>query len=359
MRILVVFLFSMMTFIVAGQKVIPVVDFNGFFKNFKNGFFQPVELQRIEEFKAGDNVVAYIDFRGNLIAYDGTKKTSLANLQVEYQVSDNLLTWKIGATLNMWDAGVKKTLSFNARNYWVRDEIIVFEDMRFNSVNVYYKGEITTLYTSIGEFDPPDFVGENIVAFRDNGNFNKVFWEGKVYDLDVWHNPFNFQAGTDILCFNDPMSGTFAVFENGRFMDVEEFHVGKYLAGRGFIVYENRNGDLMHYTDGVRKQLTNYGADEWTAKDDVAVWSENGFTYALVEGLKYELARYKPKEILLKNNVVAFRDITGGVSALVNGKVVQITSQMNSEFSIYGSSVLVKLFNNSYLVYSNGRKYSL
>ena len=155
------------------------------------------------------------------------------------------------------------------------------------------------------------------------------------------------------------MSGTFAVFENGQFLDVEEFHVGKYRAGRGFIVYENRNNELIYYSQGIKKQLTNYGADKWQVVDDVAVWEENGFTYAMIKGVKYELANYKTEEVLLKNDVVAFRNIMGGVSALVNGKIIEITTQMNSKFSIHGSSILVELFNNSYIVYSNGRKYSL
>ncbi|MBL1280497.1 MAG: hypothetical protein COA33_009505 [Fluviicola sp.] len=359
MRLFVYLLVFFAPFAISAQNVVPMLDFNYFFKNFKDGFFQQIEIQRIEEFKAGDNLVAYVDFRGNLIVYDGVKKMSLANLQVEYQVSDRLMTWKIGNTLNMWDNGQTKTLSFTNRNYWVKDNIIVFDDMQYNSVNVYYNGTITTLYTSVGDVDPPDFIGENIIAYRDNGNFNKVFWKGRVYDLEVWHNPFDYQAGTDILCFNDPMSGTFAVFENGQFLDVEEFHVGKYRAGRGFILYENRNNDLMYYSQGIRKQLTNYGADWWQVVDDVAVWTENGFAYALVEGVKYDLANYIPEEIILKNDVIAFRNIMGGVSALVNGKVVELTTQIKSTFSIYGSSVLIELFNRSYIVYSNGRKYSL
>ncbi len=360
MRLTILFFFIFCNLFAFTQDVVPVLDFRGYFRNFNQGFFQQVEIQRIEEFKAGDNVVAYVDFRGNLIVYDGKKKNNVANLKVDYQVSDNLMVWKIGGTLNMWDDGNIRTLSFTNKYYSVKDNIIVFDDVQSNTLNVYYEGRVIPLFASSVDLIAPEVIGENIVAFKDNGNFNKVFWNGKIFDLDVWHSPYHFEAGTDILCFNDPINGTFTVFENGNFLDVEEFHVGKYKAGRGFIVYENRNGDLMYYSQGKQKQLTNFGADEnWMVKDDVAVWSENGFTYALENGVKYEIARYKPEEIIVKNDIVAFRDIMGGVSALVNGRVVEITTQMNSEFSIYGSTVLVELFNNSYIVYSNGRKYTL
>lgn len=348
-----------MTSLANGQKVIPLVDFNGYFKSFQEGFFRQVEFQPIKEYKGGDNLVAYIDTRGNLRVYDGTRPQDLANMNVEYEVSDNLLIWKIGETLNMWDAGKKRTLTFNARNYWLRDSMIVFEDMRYNSVNVYYEGEIFNLYTSVGAFDPPDYIGENIIAFRDNGNLNKVFWRGKIYELDTWHNRFDFQGGTDILAFNDPITGTFAVFENGQFLDVESFHMNTYRAGRGFVVYENQNGDLMYYGGGEKKKLSNFGADWWQVKDDVVIWGENAFTYVHEAGKKMELARFKPADFQLKNGVVAFRNIMGGVSVYVNGEVHELTNQMNSEYEIYGNSVLVKLFNSSYIVFTKGRKYTI
>ncbi len=340
------------------QKVIPFVDFNGFFKSFQNGFFRQIEFQNINGFKAGDDVVGYIDTRGNLRVFDGENRTDLSNANVEYEVSDHLLTWKIGETINLWDAGKKLTLTFNARNYWVRDSIVVFEDMRFNSVNAYYDGQIYTLYTSVGEFDPPVFIGENIVAFRDNGNFYKVFWNGRIYDLDVMHGGVNFHGGTDILAFNDPMTGTFAIFENGQFLDVEDFHMPAYKAGRGFIAYENQNGDLMFYGNGKKRQLTNFGASKWEVLDDVVLWEENGFYYAFVGGEKIEIARFQIKDYAIKNSVVAFRNIMGGVSALIDGRVHEITNQMNSEYEIFGNAVLVSLFNNSYLLYKDGRKYS-
>ena len=94
-------------------------------------------------------------------------------------------------------------------------------------------------------------------------------------------------------------------------------------------------------------------------KDDLVVWAENSFFYACVDGKKTEVARFLPKDYLVKNDVLVFRNLMGGVSAFVNDEVISLTSQMNSEYEIYGSTVLVKLFNNSYIVYSEGKKYTL
>jgi len=72
---------------------------------------------------------------------------------------------------------------------------------------------------------------------------------------------------------------------------------------------------------------------------------------------KKEVCNFIPKDYLLKNNVFAFRNIAGGVSAFVNGSVKEITLQGDSDYSIYGNIVLVKLFNRTYIVLKDGEKF--
>ncbi len=355
--ILTLFLFATVFFQASAQQVVPFIDFSGFFKSYQDGFFRQIEFQRVREFKTGDDVVAYIDFRGNLRVFDGSKPVDISNVQVEYEVSDHLMIWKIGPTLNMWDDGEMRTLTYFADKYILRDSIIVFNDTRFNSVHAYYDGEVYELYKSSGTVAMPDVVGENIVAFRDNGNFNKVFWNGQIYELDVWHNKYAFSAGTDILAFNDPVNGTFAIFEDGQFLDVEDFRMNSYKTGRGFVVYENVNNDLMIYKDGATKKLTNFGADFYDVVDDVAIWTENGFTYGFANGQKIELAKFEVNHYELKNNVIVFRNIMGGVDALIDGKLKTLTTLQNVQFSVHGNAVLLESFNSTFTLYIDGKEY--
>lgn len=339
------------------QKVVPFEDFNNYFKTFENDNFRQLEFQQIKNYKAGDDFVAYIDTKGNLRLYDGKERKDITNLYVDYKVSDHLMGYNISSTLNMWDNGKLRTLTYFSRNYEVKDSIIVFEDLRFNTVNVYWENGVYPLYTIIDELYMPEAIGENIVAFKDNGNFYKVFWRGKIYDLGVWNGAIEFQVGTDILCLNDPTNRTFAIFENGEFLDVEQFYMKKYKAGRGFIVYEDLNSNLMMYKNGEKIQLSNFSANFWDVKDDLVVWGENSFVYAYQNDTKIQVANYTPKDYLIKNNVFAFRNIMGGVSALINGRVHEINNQPDTEYEIYGNLVLVKLFNKSFIVYKDGKKF--
>jgi hypothetical protein len=357
MKKLALLLLLLLTWNSHAQKVVPFVDFNYYFRTFENDNFRQLEFQRIREFKAGDDLVAYIDTKGNLRIYDGKERKDISNLNVQYKVSDHLLAYNIGATLNMWDEGKLSTLTYFGRNYEVKDSLIVFEDTRFNTLNVYWHKEIFTLCTVVDDIYMPETIGENIVVFKDNGNFYKVFFNGKIHDLGVWNGAIDFQAGTDILCFNDPTQRSFAIFENGQFLDVEQNFMGKYKSGRGFIVYEDLNGNLKMYKANETTELSNFSAKFWEVKDDLVVWGENSFVFAYQNGTKIQVSNYTPKDYLLKNNVFAFRNQMGGVSALIDGKVHEITNQPNAEYEIYGNLVLVKLFNNSYIVFKNGRKY--
>ncbi len=342
---------------VFAQNVLPFVDFNNRFRTFENGFFRYIEMRDINGFKAGDDVLAYVDVRSNLRVFDGKEAVDVSNVVAEYEVSDHLMVWKIGTTLNLWDDGDLHTLSHFVGQYVLRDSLVVYQDLRFNEVKVYYQGKNYVLYQSTGNLTMPDFVGENLVAYRDNGNLNTVFWSGQTYELGVWHNPIRFKGGTDILAFNDPMNGTFAIFDCGEFLDVENFHMNAYDAGRGFIVYENLNGELIYYGNGKWETLTHFAASYWEVKDDVVVWGENNMFYAYVNETKTEVARYTPKDYGLKNGVVVFRNPMGGVDAFVNGTHKTLTNQDDASYSIHGNSVLVELFNKSFLVYQNGKIY--
>ena len=120
---------------------------------------------------------------------------------------------------------------------------------------------------------------------------------------------------------------------------------------------ENLNGDLMMYRNGEISQLTNFGATFWDVRDNVVYWVENGFAYANIDGQQIEVAKYEPKDIALKNSVLAFRNLMGGVSCLQDGEIHEITNQLDAPYSLHGNSVLVELFNKSYIVFQKGKKY--
>lgn len=354
MRILFFFLF---TASFAQAQIAPFIDFNGYFRTFYKNNFRQIEMQRIQSFNASDNLVAYIDNRGDFKIYNGEKVIPLTNMNVEYKMSDDQLAWNIGPGVFYLKDEKPFLLTGFGRNYAVSDSLVVFEDTRFNTVNVVYHDSVYQLFQTTGDLYMPDIVGDNIIAFKDNGDFYKIFWRGKIYDLGVWMQGIDFNAGTDVVAFNDPTQKTFSVFEGGGFADLEQMYVKKYKSGRDFVVYEDLNSNLWYYKKGNKVALTNFTASFWEVKDDIVVWGENNMVYTYAEGEKMKITTYMPKDYQLKNGVFAFRNIMGGVSAFMNGRVFEITNQQDAGYTIYGNLVLVSLFNQSFIVFKNGQKY--
>ena len=349
----------LISFLTQAQLIAPTMDFNNFFVNFQEGFFRPIEIQPILSYKAGDDVVAYIDTRGNMRIYDGIERKDVTALNVEYQVSDHLVGYKIANGLRMWDAGKYTPLTNFGRGFIVKDSIIVYEDTRYQSLNVYWNKQMLPLVTMTNGLSMPAAVGENIAVYKDNSDTYFCFWQGKTYEIATYNEELvEFNIGTDVFCFKDPYTQSFMMFDKGEFMEIESSPIKKYKSGRGFIVYEDLNGNLWMYKNGEKIALSNFSTTFWDVKDDMTVWSENSYLFAYSNNEKIEVATYFPGEYLLKNNTFVFRNILGGVSALVNGKVQEITNMRDAEFEIYGNKVLVKLFNKTSIVFSEGKIYT-
>ncbi len=351
-----ILLFATLT--VSAQRVVPFLDFNHYFKTFSNGYFRQIEIQPIKEFKYGDNLVVYVDMRENLRVYDGTKGMNVANINAEYAVSDNLMTWKIGETLNMWDAGHLQTLTYYGNRYEVKDSIIVFEDTRFNSINVYYQGKVKQLVSGFGELEWPTLIGQNICVFKDNGDFYKIFWRGQIYDVMSWNRDIVFSGETDIVCFNDPMNGTFTMFENGQLIDVEMYNVPNFKASAGSIMYTDLSGNLKIYQKGKVETVSNFQPDFYETTDSIMVWGENNTFYTYWEGKKTQIVRYIPEEYSMKNRTLVFKNLMGGLTCFNPDGTKELTNLQDAKYTIHGNGVLVELFNRSFLYYVNGKTYT-
>lgn len=356
MKLTFLFLFCVS---IAQAQLAPFLDFNGFFRTFYKDNFRQLEFQPIQSFEASNTHVAYIDMRGDFKIYQGDEIKLITNQIVKYKLSDGQLAWNISNALYAMVNGEHRLLSTFADRYEVSDSLVLFENTQYNTINVLYNGKTYPLMRTTGDaVEMPAFIGDNLVVFKDIGDIYRVFWRGQFTELGSWSlNDIKFSAGRNIACFNDPTHNTFAVFENNAFMDIEDRFVKKFKAGWEFCVYEDANGNLMHYQNGKITQLSNYGASFWDVQDNIVIWAENSYYYTFYEGEKVQLTSYAPADYKIKNDIIAFRNILGGVSAFVNGRLVEITTQMDAKYEIYSDLVLVELFNKSFVVYRNGRKF--
>lgn len=337
------------------QTVFAYMDYNNFFRSFKDGYFNQVDHQAVTGIAYGDEIIAYYNNQRDFKIYDGKFSRVMTNQPATFKISDHLAAWNIGQLLYYYEDGKPHNLTSFGGEYWVSDSLITYQDLRYNTLNVVYKGKISTLMQSTTDLPVPVVQGDNLLVFVDNGGIYKVFHKGQTYDLGTYNGtPFEFFAGTDVLGFNDPQTRTFAVFQDGEFLDVEEFHAPKVKAGRGFLAYEDLQGNLKYYSKGKYETLSSF-AQFWDAKDDLVVWGDANTTYQYFKNEKKSLANFVIKEWQMKNDVVAFRTLMGGIGASIGGVYKEVTSINGTEFIINGHGVMVQLQNRAVLVLYNGQ----
>ncbi|MEX1191248.1 MAG: hypothetical protein WEA99_04690 [Brumimicrobium sp.] len=354
------FLFVIVVFVpsfIYSQDVFPYLDNLEYLKSFQNGQSKQIDYLKPVDFSYSEKVVAYIDNKSDFFIYDGVKKEKMTGMANGYDVGIDIVAWHTGPIVSIWDDGEKQTITRFGRRYKVTDSLVVFEDLRDNVIRVYYNDSIYDLYYSIGDLRFPKHIGSNSVGFTGNGNVQYSFVAGEILEIGVINDKVKYEAGGNLVAFNDPFNQSFAVAYADEIIDVEPITVNDYKVGYDIVVYRDRNQNLKGYINKELKDLSNYSASFYEVFRDMIVWGENGFFYAYYEGKKYELANYFPSEYKIRNGIVAFRNQNGGVSVFYDEKVEIISNLRNAEFEVNGNTVRVQVNKGNYNFFKDGKIY--
>lgn len=346
----------LISFQLNAQRVFPLLDNRDYFKSFHEGQTRQLDHLKPIDYKYSEEIIAFIDNKRDLFVYDGKTNEKLTGLANDYKIGINLVAWNTGPVVSVWDNGRIYDLTLFGRNYEVSDSLVVFEDLRDNVIRVYYKGEIHDLFYSISDLYFPQTIGSNTVAFRGNGNVHYAFIRGEIIELGVFNEAINFAAGANLVTFNDPFNQSFAVAFQDEVLDVEPTMVMNYKAGYDQFVYTDRNNNLKAYIDGELITLSSY-PQFYEVFRTMVVWGENGVLYTYNNGTRYEIANYIPDEYKIREGIVAFRNLNGGVSVFHNNEVEIVSNLSGAPFEVNGNTVRVQVNKGNYVFFKNGFTY--
>jgi hypothetical protein len=346
-------------FAVVGQDVFPYMDNVGYMRSFENGFSRQVEFLPPVDVKYSEKIIAYIDNKNDLFIYDGRQKEMLSNMASSYQIGYHIAAWNTGPILNVWDNGKKRTLTRFGRNYVVSDSLVVFEDLMENAIRVYYQDSIYELYRTVGPPIFPAAVGSNTVAFEGNGNVHYAFVAGRILEIGVINDVVKYSTGGNKVAFNDPFNQSFAVVQAKEIVDVESIQIRDYKAGNDIVVYRDLNNQLLCYMNNEVIELSNYSARSYEVFRNTVVWNEAGLFFAFDGKQKYELANYIPEEYKIRDGIVAFRNLNGGVSMFANGEVKVISNLPNAPFEVNGTTVRVQVNRGNFIFFKDGKSFDM
>lgn len=342
---------------VKAQDLNVFTDPNNRLYQFNAGIFEQIYYQQTGKVFVGNDYVCFVDSKGDIYVHYEGEQILLGQTYNDIHVTDNLLVMRTARVIRIFDRGIKHILTSNATVYGYGDSLVVFQDAIGGYVKYYYQDEVREIAMVVGDYPlSPSDVGANVFVYRDNTGNSTLFWHGEFYELLSTNRPLNFACGQDVAAFNDPVNGTFTVFDNGYIIDAEPQHCMRYQCGNNFIYYQDGAGVHKVYRE---ERVTELGYDMQNiiVRDSLVVFNDIGATKIWYNEEVYQIYNDVVTSPQIDGGIMAYTNKWGGVSAFVRGKEIEITRQRVEDFKLQGNTIMLKFARTAFSVWWNGKMY--
>lgn len=324
---------------------------------FESGVFEQIYYQRTQDIFVGNDYICYVDSKGDIFVYHEGQTILMGQSYNEIGVTDNLLLMKTANVIRIFDRGIKHILSSNASSAAYGDSLVVFQDVIGGYVKYYYQDEVKEIAMFVGNYYMPENrIGANTFIYEDNTGSYSVFWNGEFKNLVSTNDNVNFSCGQDVVAYNDPVTGTFTVFDNGYVIDADEQFAEKFKCGNNFVYYLDAAGNHQVYREEVKTEL-GYDLQNVLVRDSLVVFNDVGLTKIWYDGEIYQIFNDVVKEPQIDGGIMAYPNKWGGVSAFVRGKEVEITRQRVENFRLQGNTIMLQFSRTAFSCWWNGKLY--
>ncbi len=166
---------------IAQDNVIAYVNFMGQLKVFYQGNIEVLETQKITNLQVGRNTLAYLDINGQFkIWHKGVVQTVDGFAPKNFKVGDNVVAYTAyDGNFKICYNGNVSTIGFFEKNYIVNDHVVCYEDGA-GFFNIFYKGNTTMM----DNFWPSKIVSNyNSAAYINKANMLRMFNTGAVQEV--------------------------------------------------------------------------------------------------------------------------------------------------------------------------------
>jgi len=339
------------------QNLASFIDYRDCFYIFDNRVTRRAEYQPVKSYKTGMKCVAYVNNLGHFKVYFNGDIIELEKYNIiEYFTTDNLVVYKADNELIVFDNGVKNSLVYYPEFYGFGDSVVAFYDQASKYLNVYYQGRIIPIGEAlVGSAAKSMRVGANLVAFKDNDNYLKVFYHGKIFESIYF--PQMFKAGRNVVAYIDATSSEFGIFYRGESLEAEPFKPMSFKTGNEMVVYVNYSGSFKVFYEGETFIISSFEPEFYIVKDNIVLFGEGDFFKVFYKGEVYLLENYIPVKYYVDNNTVAYIDQFGFLHCFYNGETYQLSDEAVSKVVVAGNTVSYTQGLNTKKVFSGGEIY--
>ncbi|MCH2236062.1 MAG: hypothetical protein MK078_17640 [Crocinitomicaceae bacterium] len=340
------------------QNLTAFSDVNNRLYKFDNGVFSQIYYLEVKELHIGNTYIAYVDNKGDIIVNYNGEDNMIAQTHTSITPSDNLLLVQTATVLRVFDKGKPHILTSSAKSYAMNDSLVLWHDQIGNYLKYYYNNEVHELMMVVGDYQvDQQKVGANTFVFVDNIGTYQGFWRGQFYELFSSNFPSACVAGQDIIAFNDPNTRTFAVFDAGELLDVEDQQVSNIRVGNGFAYYLDASGTHKVYHKGEIQELSFADITNVNVRDSMIFFNDIGIHKVWYNDQVYQIFNNRVEDYQIDGGIIAYRNNMGGVSALVRGKELLIEESRVESYRLNGNCILLQYGPSSFGVWWRGKVY--
>ncbi len=357
LRNIIILFFITLNFHLFSQNLNAFLGLNNRFYVFDNGLITLQEFQPVSNIVVTNKYIVYTDTRGDYyVRYKG-EKTLLSRTVTKIYSTNNFLYFKIASALKVFNNGEQTILTSFVQNYAGGDSIVVFQDQIGGNLKYFYNDSIVEFAQALGDQHlDENIVGENVFVFKDNAGNYFGFYNHRFYELFSSNQNVNFSSSLNVIAFNDPQHGTFAVFRCGEVVDVEPQHVYNYKAGRDFVYYfDAARSNKVYYNN----HITDLGYDlqELKVFDSLVFFKEADYGNIWYNDQIHTIFNRKVLNYQVDGGILAFQNELGGISAFVRGEVIDVTNRRVESYWLHGSTIAFQYGPTSFSVWWNGKLY--
>jgi hypothetical protein len=258
---------------------------------------------------------------------------------------------------NIFDNGTTTVAAYQPpQSFQVGGNCVAYVDFG-NSLKVYYKGEISTLYDGI---PTKYYVTHNLVVF-DVGGVIKVFDKGKIISLSGYTT--SYKVGDSLVAFIDQISGTFKVYYNGAFQIIEDFHqtqmILEYQASNNTLAYLTYLREFKIFWNGngynLFKLANNSSQIQYQTGSNIVSFTSNNILGLTVfyKGSIYTVSTKQVTDYQTGDDMVAYTD-AGGMHVFYAGKNYDLNG-FAPDFYQVADSMLIYYMPGYFSVFNKGK----
>ncbi len=342
------------------QNLAAYNDYRNYLMIFDSGANQQVEHNKVQSFKVGGTMVAWVDYLQNFkLCYKGEVKTIQQVPIGNYYATDYLIAYTLGfgTAVFVVDAGKERRLTVNSKYFSVGDSIITFYDNQTQSYKAYYKGTVTELDYCENDPKKDEKVSDNLAAYISRTGELRVFWNGEVFPLLLINEPITYQVGKNIVPYIDGYTFTLKAFYKGNTYEIEQNKPLSFKTGDDLVAYETQDWTFnVFYNQRVTK-LSSYQPKFYDVVDSLVIYQEFNTFKVFYKGKIHTLeTNYIPAKYSADFSTLVYFDVQNRLTAFYNGEKKVITYEPVTSYTLYRNAIHY-VVNNTNFIYWKGKSY--